>query len=264
MFDKLKAKLPAIKEKLPKLPAAEKVFEVCRWFNIQLTTAFGITTTVHWSVLVMLLILLLIDPLSAGVMALGLLSVVPHEYGHALAARSYKIKTARIVLYPIGGIAFLQPSPKNDMTHWRELWIAAAGPLVSAALALFGITAYYCTNGQFWMYFGMVNVILTAFNLLPAFPMDGGRILRALLETWKDHVTATRWCLNISYGFAALGIVFGLLTGNLGLILTALFILFLGKQELAAAEYRMEMMAKQAAKEEKKKIPPEERKILDV
>jgi Zn-dependent protease len=261
MLDKLKAGVQSVKDRLP---STEKVFEVCRWFNVQLTTAFGITTTIHWSVLLMLGVGLLINPEWAGVMALGLLSVVPHEYGHALAARCYKIKTARIVIYPIGGIAFLVPSLKNHMTHWRELWVAAAGPLVSAALALFGMAAYFATGLQFWFYLGVINVILTVFNLIPAFPMDGGRILRAVLETWFDHVRATRYCLNVSYGFAVVGIVFGLLTMNLSLIIMAMFILTLGKHELAAAEYRAEMMAKQAAKEEKKKKPPEERIFLDV
>ncbi len=283
MFENLKARLSALKEKVvgteeKKVDWNQRIrnfFEVCRWFNIQLTTAFGITTTIHWSVLLVLLWLAVSSPMSAGLMLIALLSVVPHEYGHALAARIYKINTQRIVIYPIGGIAFLE-NGLVKMEKWRELVIAAAGPAVSFVLAIIGlgmfilqgpsvqmtqsgelIRAFHPTG--LWFYFFAINTALVLFNILPIFPMDGGRMLRAVLSFFMDYVRATRVCVYISMVLGMMLAVLGLLYGNVTLAITMMLICFMGRGELMAAEMRQaaengeKFKAEHAAAKEKEK-----------
>ncbi len=143
--------------------------------------------------------------------------IVLHEFGHALTARRYGIPTKDITLLPIGGVARLERMPDKP---WQEFWVAMAGPLVSFAL---GIALYVVlfitggfqpvsglsiTGGPFLERLLVANVAIAIFNLIPAFPMDGGRILRALLATRFDHVRATQIAASVGQ---ALALVFGLL-----------------------------------------------------
>lgn len=261
MFGNLKEKISQINW--------QKVFGYCRWFNIQLTTAFGITTTIHWSVPLFLVIMCLYNPMNAGMFCIALLSIVPHEYGHALAARLYKIKTARIVIYPIGGVAFLE-NGLVKLDRWKELIVAGAGPAVSLALALIGLGMFFLTGtfvegqrvvGNFtnlWFLFGAINMSLFVFNLLPAFPMDGGRILRGILSFFMDYVQATRLCVHIS---TALGIglsILGIMYGNITIAITMLLIAMMGRGELHAAEMRQ-----RAENGEKFKVEMAKKKLKD-
>jgi Zn-dependent protease len=125
--------------------------------------------------------------------------VVLHELGHALTARLYGIGTHDITLYPIGGVARLNRMPKSP---GAELLISIAGPITNLVIAgvLFGVLAGLSTlnrelvlnsQGRFLALLLKANLALAAFNLIPAFPMDGGRILRALLSGWLGRVRAT-------------------------------------------------------------------------
>lgn len=183
--------------------------------------------------------------LHALVFVTGVFSfVILHELGHALAARKYGIRTADITLLPIGGLARLERLPRKPV---QELWVAIAGPLVNVVLA--GVFALVAVIWGGWdaevittmdlaagglnalaLQFFAVNVVLFTFNLLPAFPMDGGRILRALLAVKLGLVKATQIAARIGQALAiALGFV-GLFA-NPVLIFVALFV-FMG----AAAE----------------------------
>ncbi len=167
--------------------------------------------------------------------------VVLHELGHALAARRYGIATRDITLYPIGGVARLERIP--DVPR-EELVIALAGPLVNVAIAGVllvalwvlresGAGASYATDILPKLL--VANVGLAAFNLLPAFPMDGGRVLRALLARRRGRAQATRAAARIGKGLAvlfALGGLFGAPT----LLLIALFVWIAGEHEARGVE----------------------------
>jgi Zn-dependent protease len=238
------------------------IFSVCRWFNMRLTTAFDITTTVHWSVIAFALALLIFSgPMHCGIMLLVFLCVVPHEYGHALAARMFGIKTRSIVLYPLGGIALLEPNPEVQMVRMKEFVVAIAGPIVTLVLSMMGLgamllgslfaedfqTALLDYQGGFWFYLFAINMSLFIFNMIPAFPMDGGRVLRSILSCFMDHALSTKIAFYVSIGFCVLFALGGLLTGNFMLLVIALFIYMVGKQEVHQAQLMGQMEAEMEA-----------------
>jgi Zn-dependent protease/CBS domain-containing protein len=169
--------------------------------------------------------------------------VVLHEYGHALMARRYGIRTEDITLLPIGGLARLERMPDKPM---QEFWVALAGPAVNVfiAIVLFAglaitsnvplLSTLSSMNGTFFERLLMVNVSLVLFNLLPAFPMDGGRIVRALLATRMESVRATRIAARLGKGMAVLLGIYGLF-GNPFLLFIAVFI-WLGAGQEASQE----------------------------
>lgn len=171
--------------------------------------------------------------------ALGLfLSVLIHELGHALTARAYGVQTREITLWLLGGVAQLEQIPR---TRGAEAVIAIAGPIVSVLLSgLFGLmrglVPSTAAEGQFLLgYLALINLSLALFNLLPALPLDGGRILRSLLALYKPYLEATRTAVTVSKVAAfALGLL-GLLIGNLFMLLIAFFIFMAASAEAEQA-----------------------------
>jgi len=171
--------------------------------------------------------------------------VVAHEYGHALTARRYGIRTLDITLLPIGGLARLERMPDKPA---QELTVALAGPAVNVVIAsvLYGwlvATGWHdgetlgITTGGLVPRIMAANVFLVAFNLLPAFPMDGGRALRALLATRMPYAEATRLAASIGQGMAMLFGFLGLF-GNPVLIFIALFVWIGAGQEASMVEVK--------------------------
>jgi Zn-dependent protease/predicted transcriptional regulator len=228
--------------------------------SIKLVTIAGIGVFVHWTFLILIGWILVSHALQGEGIAAALRGVffvlavfacvVAHEFGHALTARRFGIVTRDITLLPIGGVARLERIPEDPV---QELWVAVAGPAVNVLIAavLLGILAasvglevllpaasesgepsLALFEGPFVAELLWVNVALVVFNMVPAFPMDGGRILRALLATRIPYVRATRIAAMIGQGVA---ILFGLLGlfGQPMLMLVALFV-YLGAQ----AEYQ--------------------------
>ncbi len=159
--------------------------------------------------------------------------VVLHELGHTLAARHYGIRTPRITLLPIGGLAEMERMPANP---WHEVVVAVAGPLVNVAIASLLIYGFGATlSGQafasmespgatFWSRLAAVNVVLVVFNMIPAFPMDGGRVLRALLSTRMSRTKATEVAAKTGQVVALAFGFLGLLSGNALLVFVAVFV----------------------------------------
>lgn len=234
--------------------------------TLRIATLFGIPVEVHWSfgLLVMWVIYSgysggssLVETLWYGLFVLILfLCVVMHEYGHALTARRYGVETKDIILLPIGGVARLNALPEKP---WQEFFVAIAGPLVNVAIAvlLFGVLKLVpeleslpsvsdsgVLNVVGWAMIPAVftlNILLVVFNMIPAFPMDGGRVLRALLALKLSRIKATQVASIIGQifgiGFVLLGVFDEYLFGeNVSVVLPfiGVFIFF-----MAMNEYRM-------------------------
>jgi Zn-dependent protease/CBS domain-containing protein len=173
--------------------------------------------------------------------------VLLHEFGHALAARRYGIATKDITLLPIGGVARLQRMPDKPQ---QELVVALAGPAVNVVIAIilfiillvggvqnFDVTQLGNPDSGILQRLLVTNIWLVLFNLIPAFPMDGGRVLRALLALRLPYARATQLAASIGQGMAFLFGFLGLLY-NPFLIIIALFIFLGASQEASSATLR--------------------------
>ena len=159
--------------------------------------------------------------------------VVAHEFGHALTARRYGIKTPDITLLPIGGVARLERMPEKP---GQEIAVALAGPAVNIVIAIVLILFLGAQADlqaleslenpalSFVARLASVNLFIAIFNLIPAFPMDGGRVLRAILATRMNRTRATQMAATVGQGFAFLLGFLGLTAGNPLLIFIAIFV----------------------------------------
>ncbi|MGY5850032.1 site-2 protease family protein [Salegentibacter sp. F14] len=228
-----------------------------KW-SLNLGRIAGIKVSVHWTFMILLVWIFILHYRLEQDMVQGLLGVVfilalflcvtLHEFGHALTAKRFDIDTKSITLLPIGGLARLEKFPEKPM---QELLVAIAGPLVNLVISILIFLALWAFNAVpvfsdaldlmnfrgvgFWYNLLFANMILAVFNLIPAFPMDGGRILRALLLFKFERGKATKIAAGIGQ-FLAIGFVFLGLYANIFLVFIGIFI-YLG----AGAEAEMEM-----------------------
>jgi Zn-dependent protease/CBS domain-containing protein len=217
--------------------------------SFKIGRAFGIDVQVHWTFFLLLGFFAFASYQRSGSLTNALVTtlvivalfvcVVLHEFGHSLVAQRLGIEIQDITLLPIGGVARLKSLPTRP---WDEVKIAIAGPLVNVVLApiffavalLLGASPLQPANilegggsfGQIFAYLGLINVGLVLFNLIPAFPMDGGRVLRGLLATRLGAVRATDISSAVGQFFALGFFLIGLLGGNILLALVAVFIFF--------------------------------------
>jgi Zn-dependent protease len=218
----------------------------------------GIPIYVHWTFVILIVSIVLgywlqsnslMTALEGGGFVLSLFGcVVLHELGHALAARRFGVATTDITLLPIGGVARLQRIPERPI---QELIIALAGPAVNVVIVglLFFVfqvrfpgdagDPQHLVQARFWPKILEVNAFLAGFNMLPAFPMDGGRVLRALLAMRLPYARATRLAASIGQ-FMAIGFgLLGLCGGPPLLLLIALFVWIGAEAEAAQVEERI-------------------------
>jgi Zn-dependent protease len=205
--------------------------------NFRLGTVLGFPIRVNVSFLLFLGVVLLWMGGLAGVavVLMTAASVLVHELGHALVARRLGVPVAGIELHFFGGAAQMTDLPR---TPGDEIAIAAAGPAVSFALAGLGHVLGLITGSQVLALFALVNLVLAVFNLLPAFPSDGGRILRALLARRRGLVPATDLAVKVSRVVCAALAVGGLAMGSFQLVIVAGVLWMMGTSERLATRLR--------------------------
>ncbi|MCC5935643.1 MAG: site-2 protease family protein [Lunatimonas sp.] len=217
-------------------------------FSLYLGKYKGIKVFIHWTFSILLLWIIIANARSGMAIDDSVWSVVfilaiffcvlLHEFGHALTAQKYQIQTKDIILLPIGGLARLEKIPEDPR---QELYVALAGPLVNVVIFfVLSIVVYingtqidrledvHLDGGTILLYLASANLLLAVFNMLPAFPMDGGRVLRALLSIRMDRVRATQIAGSIGQ-MLAIGFVFFGLFYNPIMVFIGIFI-FLGAQ----------------------------------
>ncbi len=225
-------------------------------YTLLLGKVAGIKLKLHWTFLILLGWIFIASfsqsgEISAGLAGVGFIialfaCVVLHELGHALTARQYGIPTRSIVLLPIGGVANLERLPEDPK---QELWVALAGPAVNVVIAIVLFLLLQLTGGMpdlatmdpettqlgtnFLFSLLAVNVLLVLFNMIPAFPMDGGRVLRALLAMRFSRAQATEMAARLGQMLAIVFVFLGFFY-NFWLVFIGLFV-YLG----AGAENQM-------------------------
>lgn len=217
--------------------------------SIKLGKVFGIPIAIHWTFFILIIWIVGMNlykgqPLDialwSGIFIVSIFACVfLHELGHALAAKRFGIVTKSIVLLPIGGVASLDKIPDEPK---KEIFVALAGPFVNILISTVLFT-YLFYRGElvpekfisatinydnFLIYLMVSNIFLGLFNLTPAFPMDGGRVLRALFALKMDRVRATEFASKVTSVFAIIFVIIGIFNNPM-LVFIALFI-YLGSR----------------------------------
>ncbi|PIU59291.1 sporulation protein [Candidatus Bathyarchaeota archaeon CG07_land_8_20_14_0_80_47_9] len=212
-------------------------------YSFKIGSAWGIPIEIHITfILLMVLEFVLSFPqlYFFFIILLLFVFVVIHELSHSLVARHYKIKVRKIVLYPIGGVSEIEEIPESPSVEWR---MAAAGPLTSFAigLVLLGlgqimtirvpVMPLIIATGNMMLELAQLNILLGAFNLIPAFPMDGGRVFRAFLAEKMKFSDATKYAAFIGRLLGVFMTVFGILY-DFWLVIIGVFV-YIGATEEA-------------------------------
>jgi Zn-dependent protease len=224
-----------------------------KW-SFKIATVAGTEVRIHVTFFILLL-LVAMQGMGGGQGAAGavdallfvsaaFLCVLLHEFGHVFAARGYGIRTPDITLLPIGGVARLERMPRKPS---HEFVVAICGPLVNVAIAAaikLALGLQMVMNpeyrfeqpGHFWEKLMLWNLLMVAFNMIPAFPMDGGRVLRAFLAMFTDYGRATRWAATLGQGIALTVALWMLFSREFHpvLLLISFFIFMAAGQEAAA------------------------------
>jgi Zn-dependent protease len=249
------------------------------WRSLKIGTFFDIGLYIHWSFLLLPLWVFIANWKTTGlefafygvaVVVTVFACVVLHEFGHALTARKFGIPTRDITLYPIGGVARLERMTERPT---EELWIAIAGPAVNIVIAailfpiafLVGVKDLASVSiSSFLGIVALYNLFLACFNMIPAFPMDGGRVLRALLAMGVGRLRATEIAANLGAGFAGVFFLGGIMLtmheiNGVFLMLLSIFVMLMGQQELMAVRYRERMR-----QQEPLEVLPADGDVIDV
>lgn len=209
--------------------------------SIRIATVRGIPIKVHFTLLAIFGLLaaqLGLFGLPVGVLLFT--SVALHELGHSVVAQRYGIPIREISLHLLGGTALMEAQPKRPK---EEILIALAGPAVSFALAaasgvlaaVLGAHLMGTALVDLLAYGAALNLVMGAFNLIPALPMDGGRVFRAALQSRLGPFRATQWAVRVSRVFAAIFVMVGLYQGMVTLTLIGAMLFFMTARELRVA-----------------------------
>jgi Zn-dependent protease len=222
-------------------------------WSINLFRIRGIRISLHWTFALMLVYVCnegwKVEGMpgllwSAGTFLAFFTCVVLHELGHSLTAMRFGVNVRRILLMPIGGMAEFDRIPRKPS---QELLITIAGPAVNFAIA--GILWFIVPHGpddnmasaslvELGQTLFRWNLIMGCFNLIPAFPMDGGRILRAFLALWLPYLRATYWAATIGKVVTVPGALIEFYLGNYFVVAICIFIFIAGQAEYQAVRRR--------------------------
>lgn len=241
----------------------------------QIAKVFNIPVRIHWSFFLLILwVVYLVQQQGGPLNVLNLIfqiavvlvlftCVVLHEFGHALTARRYGVNTMDIIISPIGGVARLDRMPDKPI---QEFWVAIAGPLVNFGIIIIlwigillfrevGFAEFQKVLINFWnpdsnvfvdpltptdellFYLVLINLVLAVFNLLPAFPLDGGRIFRALLSIKFGRFKATRIASYVGQFFAVLLLIYGLYQSQFITAVIGVFVFSMAQSEFQSVKW---------------------------
>ncbi len=234
-----------------------------RNWSISAGRIYGVEVRIHLSFIFLLIFVVLTESAppstvnpgrSFALVGIIFACVILHELGHALIARRLGIQAKAIILLPIGGVTLLdetQQAPDSKSQIWkRESRIALAGPAVNVALAAVAAGVFYLISPEINLWarpyvhssnlarsFVWSNLFLAAINLLPAYPMDGGRVLRAVFARQMDSVSATKRAVTIGQAFAALFMLTGMLW-NIWMTMIGFFLFLAAQLEERSAVFQ--------------------------
>ncbi|ABR55329.1 CBS domain containing protein [Methanococcus vannielii SB] len=205
--------------------------------SFKIAKIMGIPIELHITFILLLIVVYYFWGIEGFILYVSLFtSVILHELGHSYVAKKYGVKIEKILLLPIGGMAMM-----DEISREGELKIALSGPLVSLVLGtvlllLSSVKDYVLADYSLFQTVGALNILLGLFNLIPAFPMDGGRVFRALISKLSNlsYVKATKIASTIGQYFSLLLLLFGLINFNVILVLISIFIYFGASQEYRA------------------------------
>jgi Zn-dependent protease len=210
------------------------ISRILSYLSIYLGRWFGVPVILHWSWVISIVVMAIINYKLAFVFAGLFLIVLLHECGHCLAGKYYGSRIRDIVLYPFGGAASMEIPSKP----WPELVVALAGPAVNVLF----LPVFYLLRDTHWIFaqLEIYNLVLLIFNLLPAFPMDGGRVFRALLTLGVgDYLRATTIAVRTGQGFFILFGVVGFFLPNPMLMVIGFILFGVAEEELEQAKRRV-------------------------
>ena len=233
-------------------------------WSIAIGTVKGTVVKLHFTFLLFLGWIVIASYAQAGPQAavgagifflLLFLCVVLHEFGHILTARRFGVRTPDVTLLPIGGIARLERIPEQPR---QEFLIAMAGPAVNVVIGLFLIMmiggfpahteiSFSNMGSNLIVHLAYANLALALFNLIPAFPMDGGRALRAMLSASLGYARGTRIAARVGQTLAVILGIYGLMIGHVILAVIALFVYVAAGSEAGLAQMRRETLGAIAA-----------------
>jgi stage IV sporulation protein FB len=222
--------------------------------SLRVGSVLGIKVRVHYLLLLLIGYILIAQgnvpvpgthEVSPLVMILMLFAAVTlHELGHSIVAQSFGIRVLDITLWPLGGMARMSEVPESSKI---EGLVAVAGPIVNFILAALTAPVWLWAGAggeeRLWLLgisqtFLFINLLMGAFNLIPAFPTDGGRILRAFLGRRGDWLRATQTAVRVGRVFSVAIALAGLLFGDVVLVIIAIWLWWMGSQELTAVRMR--------------------------
>ena len=215
-------------------------------YSFKIGSVWGIPIELHITFLLLILAVLVLSYPAFYLFFIILflfLFVVFHELAHSIVARHYGIKVRKIILYPIGGVSEIEEIPDDPSQEWR---MAIAGPLTSLVLGVgllavslivspqaFTIATFSTVTGNFLTDLAILNILLGVFNLIPAFPMDGGRVFRALLAERLKYSDATRYAVYLGKTFGIAMVVLGFLFPSYFLLILVGIFVYIGASEEA-------------------------------